>query len=91
MRGKKILRLLRQSWLPFSALVLLACFLLLCRGRVQTAFPVLEPEDGVVDARDVDFAEGVYHITHRVIYHCVSPTGRRTWRYRFASASMKRA
>ncbi|MBQ6164530.1 MAG: sensor histidine kinase [Clostridia bacterium] len=68
MSGKKSLRLVRQFWLPASALILLAAFLFLCRGRVQTKFPVLEPTDGVLDARDVDFTEEVYHIVNRWDY-----------------------
>ena len=64
MRKDKIRQMLRQYGLPLLVLVLLTGFLLYCRGRVQTEFPVLRPVDGVVDARDVDFTEGVYHIVN---------------------------
>lgn len=60
MRDNKTIRLLRRYGLPVLALLLLVGFLLFCRGRVQTQFPVLEPVDGVLDAREVDFDGGVY-------------------------------
>lgn len=68
MNGNQILRLLRQYWLPILALLLFAGFLLLCRGRVQTQFPVLEPQDGVLDVREIDFTEEVYHIINKWDY-----------------------
>lgn len=55
MRGNKLIRLLRQCALPFLALLVLAGFFLTARGRVQTQFPVLEPQNGVLDARGHDF------------------------------------
>ena len=61
---KKLPGSVRQYGLPLLVLVLLTGFLLYCRGRVQTEFPVLRPVDGVVDTRDVDFTEGVYHIVN---------------------------
>ncbi|MBQ1551952.1 MAG: hypothetical protein IIZ66_00265, partial [Clostridia bacterium] len=68
MRGNKLIRLLRQCALPFLALLVLAGFFLTARGRVQTQFPVLEPQNGVLDARGVDFTDGVYHIVNRWEY-----------------------
>lgn len=68
MRDNKTIRLLRRYGLPVLALLLLVGFLLFCRGRVQTQFPVLEPVDGVLDAREVDFDGGVYHILNRWDY-----------------------
>ena len=68
MRENTIRRLARQYMLPLLVLALLAGFLLYCRSRVQTDFPVLTPEEGVVDARDADFGAGVYHIVNRWDY-----------------------
>ncbi len=68
MRGNKLIRLLRQCALPFLALLVLTGFFLTARGRVQTQFPVLEPQNGVLDARGVDFTDGVYHIVNRWEY-----------------------
>ncbi len=68
MLGNRIIRLLRQYGPPLLVLLLLSGFLLACRGRVQTEFPVLEPQNGVVDAREVDFTDGVYHIVNRWDY-----------------------
>ncbi len=65
----KIVRLLRQYGLPLLVLLLLAAFLFYSRGRVQTGFPVLTPQDGVVDARDADFDAEVYHIVNRWDYY----------------------
>ena len=68
MKNNRFVRLLWRYVPPLLVLTLLAVFLILCRGRVQTKFPVLEPADGVVDARDVDFTGGVYHIVNRWDY-----------------------
>ena len=68
MKNNRFVRLLWRYVPPLLVLTLLAVFLILCRGRVQTRFPVLEPADGVVDARDVDFTGGVYHIVNRWDY-----------------------
>lgn len=68
MRDNKTMQMLRHYGLPLLALLLLVGFLLFCRGRVQTQFPVLEPADGVLDAREVDFRDSVYHILNRWDY-----------------------
>ncbi len=68
MRKDRLLQLLKRYLLPALALLLLSFFLFLCRGRVQTQFPVLQPEDGILDTRNVDFSEGVYHIINRWDY-----------------------
>ena len=68
MRDNKTIRLLRRYALPLLVLLALVAFLLFCRGRVQTKFPVLEPQDGVLDAREVEFHDGVYHILNHWDY-----------------------
>ncbi len=68
MRKSSVGRLVRQYALPLLVLILLAGFLLYCRGRVQTAFPVISPQDGVADVRDVDFGAGVYHLENHWDY-----------------------
>ena len=62
MRKVKIINLIRRYGLPLLALFLFAGFFFYCRSRVQTEFPVISPQDGVADLRDIDFDAGVYHL-----------------------------
>ena len=62
-------QMLRQYGLPFLVLLLLSVLLLLCRSRVRTEFPVLDPQDGVMDVRSVDFSTDVYHLVNRWDYY----------------------
>lgn len=69
MQKVKISHSLQRYILPFIVLILLMVFFFYCRSRVQTEFPVLSPEDGVVDIRDVDFDAGVYHLENHWDYY----------------------
>ncbi len=62
MRKEKRLKTLRRYALPVLVLIFIGAVLLLCRARVQTEYPVLQPADGVVDAREANFADEVYHV-----------------------------
>ena len=55
--------------LPALVLLLIAAFLIFAKGRFRTVFPILTPQDGVVDARDVDFSGEVYHIVNHWDYY----------------------
>ena len=68
MHAGRITQLLKRYSLPFLVLLLSACFLFLCRSRVQTRFPVLQPQDGVLDVRETDFNAEVYHIINQWDY-----------------------
>ena len=68
MRKGRLLQLLGRYGLPLLALLFSACFLFLCRSRVQTQFPVLKPLDGVLDVRETDFTDEVYHIVNQWDY-----------------------
>ena len=69
MDKQKIESILRRFLLPALALLLVAAFLLYCEGRVQTEFPGLYPQDGVLDAREVDFSADVYHLVNHWDYY----------------------
>ena len=69
MDKQKIGNILRRSLPPVLALLLVAAFLLYCEGRVQTDFPVLSPQDGVLDAREVDFSAGICHLVNHWDYY----------------------
>ena len=69
MKKSSLIQILRQYGLPFLVLLLLSVLLLLCRSRVRTVFPELEPQDGVMDVRGVDFAADVYHLVNRWDYY----------------------
>ena len=43
---------LRRYILPALALLFIAAFYAYCAGRVQTEFPILRPQDGVLDTRE---------------------------------------
>ena len=68
MRKGRVLQLLGRYGLPFLALLFSVCFLFLCRSRLQTQFPVLQPQDGVLDVRKTDFTKEVYHIINQWDY-----------------------
>ena len=68
MRKGMLLKLLGRYVLPLLALLFSVCFLLLCHSRVRILFPVLRPQDGVLDAREVDFTGDVYHIINQWDY-----------------------
>ena len=55
--------------MPMAALMLAAAFLLVTRGRFRRYFPVLNPQDGVIDVRDVDFDSDVYHLANKWDYY----------------------
>lgn len=69
MGKNRIMQMLRQYGLPLLALLLLMGILLYCRGRVQTEFPVIKPEDGIADVRDVGFSACVYHLVNSWDYY----------------------
>ena len=69
MQKTKTSDLLRKYVPVLPVLILLCVFFFYCRSRVQTEFPVLSPEDGVVDIRDVDFDADVYHIENHWDYY----------------------
>lgn len=60
---------LRRYILPALALLFIAAFYAYCAGRVQTEFPVLQPQDGVLDTREADFSAGVYHVENSWDYY----------------------
>lgn len=64
MRGSKLAALTRRYFLPILVLAFVIAFLFACRGRVRTGFPEIKPVDGVADARDIDFSQGVYHLVN---------------------------
>ena len=68
MRREKLIGTARRFVFPVLVLVLVGAFLLLCRGRVQTRFPELHPENGVMDARAADFGHNVYHLVNNWDY-----------------------
>ena len=67
----------RRAWLrgarrylpPALVLLCVAAFYGFCVGRVQTRFPELRPRDGVLDAREADFAANVYHLVNAWDYY----------------------
>lgn len=67
----------RRAWLrgarrylpPALVLLCVAAFYAFCVGRVQTRFPELRPRDGVLDAREADFAANVYHLVNAWDYY----------------------
>ena len=61
--------MLNKYVLPLLVLILMMIFFFYCRSRVQTEFPVLSPEDGVADLRDVDFNADVYHLENHWDYY----------------------
>lgn len=69
MDKQKIGSILRRSLPPALALLLVVAFLLYCESRVQTEFPGLYPQDGVLDAREVDFSADVYHLVNHWDYY----------------------
>ncbi len=50
--------------LPIMVLVLVGGFLLNCKSRVQTWFSEIAPVDGVLDIRETDFSQEVYHLVN---------------------------
>ena len=69
MRGKKIIKALRGYALPALVVALIAVFFLFARTRTQTDFPILRPENGVIDVRGVDFSDTVYHVVNSWDYY----------------------
>ena len=69
MQWKKAVKAARPYLLPALVLLLIAVFLIFARGRFRIDFPILTPQDGVVDARDVDFSEEIYHIVNHWDYY----------------------
>ena len=69
MDKQKIGSILRRSLLPVLALLLVAAFLLYCESRVKTEFPELYPQDGVLDAREMEFSAEVYHLVNHWDYY----------------------
>lgn len=69
MREKKALQAAKRYALPALVLLLVATFFLYVRGRMQTEFPELRPEDGVLDVRSVDFSDKVYHVVNQWDYY----------------------
>lgn len=69
MREKKALQAAKRYALPVLVLLLVATFFLYVRGRMQTEFPELRPEDGVLDVRSVDFSDKVYHVVNQWDYY----------------------
>ena len=59
----------RKVLLPALVFLLIVSFFILCQSRVQTDFPELSPQDGVLDARDVDFSAGVFHLVNHWDYY----------------------
>lgn len=66
---KGMLKAVHQYLLPALVLVLIVTFYSFCVGRVRTEFPVLRPQDGMLDVRDVDFSSEVYHLINKWDYY----------------------
>ena len=60
---------LRRYILPALALLFIAAFYAYCAGRVQTEFPILRPQDGVLDTREAIFSAGIYHVENSWDYY----------------------
>jgi len=69
MAKQKIGSILRRFLPPVLVLLLVADFLLYCERRVQTEFPELYPQDGVLDTREVNFSADVYHLVNHWDYY----------------------
>lgn len=69
MRKVKIINFMRRYGLLFLVLLLFAGFFFYCRSRVQTEFPVISPQDGVADLRNIDLNAGVYHLENHWDYY----------------------
>lgn len=69
MLGEKAGGVLRRYALSVLVLLLVGAVLLVCRSRVQTEFPELRPEDGILDAREADFEHEVYHLVNHWDYY----------------------
>ncbi len=69
MGGKRDSDAVRRYFPPLLVLGFIVAFYAFCVGRAQTAFPVLRPEDGVLDARETDFDASVYHMVNNWDYY----------------------
>ena len=69
MTRKTVLNVVRRYLLPTMVLLLIVAFYTFCVGRARTEFPVLRPDDGVLDVWEVDFDADVYHIENSWDYY----------------------
>ena len=69
MNRERILKTVRQYLPPALVLALVVAFYSFCVGRAQTEFPVLRPQDGVLDVRETDFSSDVYHLVNKWDYY----------------------
>ena len=69
MKRKRILKTARQYLAPVLVLALIIVFYSFCVSRARTEFPVLRPQDGVLDVRDVDFSSDVFHLVNNWDYY----------------------
>lgn len=69
MKWDRTLKTVRPYLLPVLVLALIIAFYSFCVGRVQTEFPVLRPQDGVLDIRETDFSSDVYHLVNNWDYY----------------------
>ena len=69
MNRERILKTARQYLPPALVLALIVAFYSFYVGRAQTEFPVLRPQDGVLDVRDVDFSSDVFHLVNKWDYY----------------------
>lgn len=69
MQAKKIWQVIKRYALPALVVALIVTFFLLARGRMLSEFPVLRPEDGMLDVRGVDFSDTVYHLVNSWDYY----------------------
>ena len=60
---------IRKYLPPTVVLLITVVFYALCINRVQTVFPELRPQDGVLDAREADFSGNVYHLVNTWDYY----------------------
>ncbi len=58
----KIVNLLKVHILPVLVLTGIAIFIIACKGRFRTEFPVIKHEEGFADITDCDFENDVYHL-----------------------------
>ena len=69
MKWERTLKAARQFLVPALVLALVIAFYSFCVGRAQTEFPVLRPQDGVLDVRETDFSSDVYHLVNKWDYY----------------------
>ncbi|MBR4813655.1 MAG: hypothetical protein IKZ69_07075 [Lachnospiraceae bacterium] len=83
MRNKrKISQIAEGVILPVIVVLCIGLVYVYVSGRMQTSMPEISAKDGVVDATEVDFTEGVYHLVNNWDYYA----GKLLWPEDFKNA-----